>query len=830
MRRVRLQRSVRALVVCAAAWLVGCVAMTPAAAFGAQGPPPVGSEAPGPCSQDVTFALIQATTTGCLEQVSPEQWQTSDAIKLNGVPLVPVLGTKLILTGPSTASPGGQLSVRTDLTVAGVTFKRGLIDWNLPAGNKGDEKPVVSTGTLSGQKLFGFAISGSAEIRIGWDAGSNLRYFKFIGNLDLPSIFKNGPEQGAGGLTATVGLRVDRAGVHADSVKAQVSNAYIGALQVKNLCLSYTSAGSTTTPCSPPLFGAQPLLTCQSPGNVSRWDGSAEIVLPTADRPSIGVWAGVQNGIFSYAGGQATHLGSSVPIAQGIFLDNVGLAVCVTPPPMAFKGAAGINFGPTVNGTSSLTINGSLQYTDTRPWVIEARGNVQVFGRQVADGLLRYKSDNTIDFGFNANFDFKVASVQGSVAGWIEARNPPRFNVVGNGKVCVASVACSSGEVTVSSIGAAGCFTLADFPYPVVVKDKDWVFYKPWKVHTEIRHKRIRGGVGYRWSGGSPSVMGDSCDIGPYQAARSARAAAGAGGFTVSVSARTPALVLQARGRSAPPKVELIAPNGTRYLSPRAKAVIVPGHEVFAEDSLNSTTAIVIANPPAGTWTVRAMPGSDVTGLLRAGASVPPTILAGVGGHAMARVLGYSHQPDLDHTTRFVEEGASYEKELGDAAGRPCPGTEADNPRPLCGEIHFTPDAGPAGARMIYAITTMNGEITAKQLVASYDAPPEPEPSAVPSLVAKRVGDQVRISWTGSRAPIMAALPVRYDVDIDLSDGQRLLEVVATTDHTVTVPNVDPQTAIQVGVSALRSDDTQGATSRVTLAAGSSTVSTRSRA
>ncbi len=51
-------------------------------------------------------------------------------------------------------------------------------------------------------------------------------------------MFKNGPEQGAGGLTATVGLKVDSTGVHADTVKAQVSNAYIGALQVKNLRLS----------------------------------------------------------------------------------------------------------------------------------------------------------------------------------------------------------------------------------------------------------------------------------------------------------------------------------------------------------------------------------------------------------------------------------------------------------------------------------------------------------------------------------------------------------------------------------------------------------------
>ena len=43
---------------------------------------------------------------------------------------------------------------------------------------------------------------------------------------------------------------------------------------------------------------------------MSRWDGSAEIVIPTADHPTVGVYAGVQNGQFTSAdastGGQST--------------------------------------------------------------------------------------------------------------------------------------------------------------------------------------------------------------------------------------------------------------------------------------------------------------------------------------------------------------------------------------------------------------------------------------------------------------------------------------------------------------------------------------------
>jgi len=772
------------------------------------------------CSQDVAFGLLEATTSGCLNEVSAGQWQSTDTVSLNGIPVTPVGGTTLVLTAPDSNSPGGRVSVQTPaITIAGVTIAKGQVNWNLPAGNKGDEKTVFDTGTVNGEKLFGFPISGSAQIRIGWDATNNLRYFKFLGSLALPSLFKNGPEQGAGGLTASVGLRVDAAGVHADNVKAQITNAYIGTLQVKNLCLSYVGAGSSTAPCSPPNHGAQPFLTCTNPGNVARWDGSAEIVIPTADRPVVGVWAGVQNGLFSYAGGQVTHLGNSVPIAQGVYLDNVALAVCVTPPPLAFKGGAGINIGATVGGVTPLTINGSLQYTDSRPWLIEARGNVLVFGRQVADGFLRYKSDNTIDFGFNANFDFKVASVSGSVAGWIEARNPLRFNVLGTGKVCVASVACSSGEVTASSVGLAGCFTLVDFPYPVVVKNGDWKWYAPWRVHTEIRHKRIRGGVGIRWPNGSPNLMGDSCDVGPYQATRSAYDAA-AGGFKLAVARGTSVLMLQIRGAGHPPRVVLIAPDGKRYATPPQGAVIRPGHEVFAPDALNATTNVAVVRPVAGTWTVRALPGSIIAGLRRANADPPPAIAAGVSPGKFDLTLGYSYQSDPQHTTRFVERGGNYEQELGPARGTPCQGDAGQASRPLCGEIHFTPAAGPSGLRHIYAITTMNGEITDEQLVASYRAVPEPEPSEVPRLVLDRVDGGVRISWAASRAPDPAALPMIYDIDVNVGDGRRLLDETKRGDDHVFVPGIARNLRVTVRVAGVRKDDTQGQMRTVTLAAG----------
>jgi hypothetical protein len=801
--------------------LSSAVLLSVAATGSSQEPVPATGQASNCVAGPIAFGLIEATSN-CFEQTSTDQWQSSEAVVINGVSLPSLPKTKIILTGPSTASPGGELGVQTDISVAGVTFVKGPFSWKLPAGGQGEEKDAAVVSVPSGQKLFGFGIAGSVAVRFGWDAKSGLHYTKFIANLQLPNIFRNGPGVDAGGLTATVGLRVDSQGVHADSVKAQVSNAYIGALQVKDLCLSYTSTGSTTTPCSPPRYGAEPLLTCNEPGSVSRWDGSADIVLPTADRPEVGVWAGVQNGQFSYAGGQATKLGNSVPIAQGLYLDKVGLAVCVTPPPMKFKGAAGINFGPTVAGKTAVTLDGSMTFINSRPWVLEADGGLSIYSRKVAGGFLRYTSNGMIDFGFYAKFDFgSVASIGGDVTGWLQARTPVRFNVVGKGNVCVVGK-CVTGELAVSSVGAAGCFKLFSLPYPVVIKDKDWAWYQPWKVHTEIRYKQLRGGAGIKWSGGAPNLMGDSCDIGPYSLARSARIA----DDRVSIKVPSePVLALRVSGASGAPRVELIAPNGRRYTS-SSGGVIVPGSFAAAPNRMSSTTSLLIARPIAGTWRVRSLAGS-ITNVSQAQADEPPSIQAGVGTSAnrFKRILGYSYQPDPTHSIAFVERSGSAQRTLGLAAGVPCPGTAAIRPRPLCGRLRFAAGPGPAGPRAIYALVSdSQGAPTEDQLVARYNAPVEPEPSRVPKLAVRREGETLQIGWTGSSTPDPLAKPVAYDVDVNLSDGRKLLVVVGSNARTASVPAVEAQTSAAVAVAAVRSDDTQGAEDTLALASGRSAV------
>ena len=756
--------------------------------------------AQGECEKRVAFGLVEATTAGCLTQSEPGQWESTDTVTVNGLPLPVAPGTRLVLSGPSERAPGGRLSVRTDITLAGITVHAGLLELDLPQGKQGDEAEAVAFQPAKDQRLFGLKIGGSAALRLGYGAdGRHYSLFRVV--LELPELFRNGPERDAGGLSATVGVRVDDRGVHADAVKAEVANAYIGQIGIKHLCLSYTAAGSTTTtPCSPPAFGAQPLLTCSTGTDASRWDGSAVIVLPTKSATEVGVFAGVRGDAFSYAGAQVTGLGEAVPLATGVYLDRIGLAICVNPPPLKFTGAAGIRFGPEFKGKQAALLEGQLEYVDSRPWVVSARGSLSLFDRQVAGGHLTYKSSGSLDFGFNAGFDFSVASVSAGVEGWIETRQPVRFNVDGRGRVCLASVACAEGAITVSTVGLAGCFSLASIPYPVLVKDANWVWWAPWRVHWEQRTQEVRGGVGYSWAPDKLDVMGNSCDVGPYRAARIAATAAQDGR---RLTLRDEALVaLRVEGTTAPPKLVITGPDGRRIVSPSEAGDIVDGSHVIVEDPAERATHVLIVKPRAGNWTLETQPGSSpIADVRRADSDDPATVVGRVGGRGFRRVLGYAYAVDGQEVT-FVErsDDRSEAKILGRAKGKPCRGQE-DGPegrgRPLCGRLRFTPADGLPGTRRIYAVVSDADGITLEEhLIATYRAAAEARPPRPRDLRLRRRDSTVIVTW---RSPAHLR---QDDVRVVLGSGEVDLRIHTGARDRVVLRRIPRRMGLRVTVVA----------------------------
>lgn len=824
------------------------------------------------CEKRVQFALVDARTSGCLTRVSsnPDTWESSDTVQLNGIPLPPVPGTKLVLKAPTSSAPGGSVAVKTTITLAGVKVFDGGFSYNLPAGGPGDLKTLATVSPPKGTKIKGFSLGGSASIQLGKDAtGDKQGYARFELIVSLPDIFKNGPDKNAGGLTGTVAIRTDASGVHADTLKIEVANAYVGQVLLKNVCLSYVSATSPAQPCQPPKFGATKLLECNTTG-VDRWDGSALITLPTAARPDIGVFAGTANGQFAYAGAQATNLGTSAPIVTGVYLDKIGIGICTQPPPMKIKGAVGIRFGPTFNGKQAAYLDGSIQYTDSRPWVIDARGSLSLFDKNVASGYLTYRSDGAIDFGFNVNWNFySVVDVSGGVNGWYQpsstytsytldlrdpvnqrrandfnacTRNfscllnlgrlaavraeynkiprlpvqqtaPAKFDVFGSGRVCAVKIVCAGGDVAVSSVGVAGCAEVTVFGYP-----------EPYLWGVRWVEVKARAGAGYRWGNGSHvDVMGQSCDVGPYRAQKGAKDAAA--GVTAIQIARQPAVALKIAGLSAPPNVSITGPNGTQVLANGA-GQLEQGKYYFVEDPQTNTTSVVLADPEPGTWTVRTLPGSSpVLSVSQAPVDPNPSAVGQVIGTGSDRALQYAVETDPNLAVTFWERGQSYEQQLGTASGSTCmQNAPIQGPRPAnafmahpkitCGVIPFSPAPGPGGTRQIVAVVTENGEPVNEFNVTTYKTTGAVLPASPTNLQITRNGSDVTITWSPS------AGAYDYDVDVNLSDGSKVLDIQGSRDRRVVVHGIPPKLGVNVTVAGLESDDVQGPAVSASLASG----------
>lgn len=830
------------------------------------------------CEKRVTFALVDARTSGCLTQTStsPDTWESTDLVNLNGIPLQAFRGTKLVLKGPSSASPGGSVGVGTKITFLGYTVFDGSFDYQFPAGGAGDLKTLTTLNAPSDMKIKGFAVGGSISVMMGKDnTGEQQGYSRFELILKLPDIFRNGPNQGAGSLTGTVAIRADAAGVHADTLKIEVANAYIGQVLLKSVCISYVSASSPATPCSPPKFGAMQLLECKTTG-ADRWDGSALIQLPTADKPEVGVFAGTSNGSFAYAGAQVTNLGKSAPLAPGVYLDKVGIAICLNPSPMKIRGSVGIRFGPDFNGGSAAYLNGSVTYTDSRPWVLQATGSLSLFDKQVASGYFTYKSDGAIDFGFSVSWSFYgVLDLDAGVQGWYQPardydsqqlilNNPldrqrfanyiscilrpnlpffgvkgcsdaeraavtaeldkvPRrtvhihestkFDVFGSGKVCAIKIVCTSGQVAVSSVGAAGCARVWVAGYP-----------EPYKWGVRWVDVYVEAGAGYKWGDGSHvDVMGSSCDVGPYRATKSSVAAA-AGGVTVRLS-RAPAVALKITGLGKPPNVSLTGPTGEQIVADAA-GQLKRNKYYYLEDPQTNATSFTIVDPAPGTWTIRTLPGSSpIVNISQAPVSPDPVAVGQVSGSGSGRIFTYAAETAPGLAMTFWERGANYEQQLGSANGATCFKNEPvqghrpavyfmAHPRIVCGEIPFAPAPGPAGVRNIVAVVTDNGEPVREFTVTTYRAGGEALPSRPTNLRLTRRGSTVTITWGSS------AGAADYDLDINLSDGSKVLDVRGSRQRHVVLRGIDRRLGVSVTVTPLRSDNVPGPSASASLKGG----------
>src|SRR4051794_12881941 len=775
------------------------------------------------CDKTVRFSVIEVIGD-CLSNVGTSAapvWESSAPITVNGLKLPVVSGSKIVLTGPTPDHKGGILAVE-DLTlnIAGVKLYSGGFSWDLPEGGAGDEKEFKKIDLSgAGQKLFGMKVEGYAALRLRRPVNEGGAYKTvFALHVALPEVFKSGPTEGAGGVTGDVAINIDNEGPHIDGIKIAVNNAYIGKLGVKSVCLSFAAAGSSAVaPCTAPTIGGgkpQPYIECRSDNTEDRWDGAIAIVLPTESKTELGLWGGLRGGRLSHAGAYVDNLGTTVPLAPGVFLQSVRLGVCLEPPPFKVKGGAAVSFGPTVNGVSAVRLDGDLAYSDAygdQPWMIRADGSLRLFDKQVASAYFQYLGTGMIDFGFQAELRFGPAHVGGGVEGWIQTKSPSKFNVQGHVEVCVDNLACAEGTAVFSTIGAAGCISVSIVKVPMLVKNHNWHVWAPWRVHVEMVPIKVNGGAGYTWQTKKLDLMLASCSIGKWVLARPSQA----GGLElVSVPQNMPAFTVRLHGKDAPPAADLVGPDGRRIAMTDAEnGALVNGSHMIATNPEDNTTSIMVPHPAAGDWKIEPHAGSsEITEVDRAYAEPEPSLVAGVRGKGYRRTLGYSFATNPGQKISFVERGAKTTQVLGAAKAGRCK-RQPDGPRKIaCGQLKFTPGHGIAGKRRIVAVIEQDGRPRGEQVIAGYVAPKDRLPGRPGLLRARRAGNAVVVRW--------AAVPGAkgYTAAVTTSDGRKL-SFDASVKAGIRVPGVGRDTTVRVALRALRLDGAVGRAARLTVKA-----------
>jgi hypothetical protein len=786
------------------------------------------------CDKTYTFGTVRIDSSVCFTVENgldgkPARWVSGGNLKVNNLPVTPAkAGAKFTITLPTAAQPRPRLTA-SDASIALTAFNlyAGKIDWLLPTGELSDlAKPgAASTKVVdddgirtlqtvpiaSSARLMGLNLRGTVPIKVGVTESGT--YFTTLPlNVEMPSTFRSGPDVNAGGVTANASLRIDDKGTHFDGLKLIVKQVWMGKLRVEEACISYVPAGGQSgEPCEAPELDGKPYITCNNDSNANRWDGNAVIVLPTKTETKLAAFGGVSNGSISKLGGFVDNLGNKVPVATGVYLNRVGVGLCINPPPFKLRGDVGVSVFPTPKD-ELLGINGHILYTDAyngHPWSLELGGSVEVYDRLIGSGSLTIRPTGALDFDVQSGFNlFGVVSVNGHLEGWLET-STKKFNIEGRGRACLTAI-CATADAVASSTGMGGCATVATIVYYYPVRASDWKWYAPWRINWIRGEIPIRGGFGYRWKSSSVQTLGNSCDFGPYRAQRTAGLAA-VGDRTVRIGKGTPAIALQLMGaRDQAPTVTLHGPKGETLAVPLDQpSKKFDNGSMIVKNSSDGSTSVLLIQPSAGKWMISTPTGSPRITTVSTSAYEPPaTVTANV--HAlrggMQRVSAAYTLPS-GATMSYIEKGAGVQRTLVKrVSGKTCPGAKAspDGRVVRCHTVDFRPTTGPGGTRKIVAVVERDGLPLSQKTVATFRAPKQSIPVTPTRLRMVRFAKWVVAAWDKD------ASADRYSVSVTTSTGLKYGRLLPAGCKSIALP-ASAGTAVKVSVAGVRDDLTVGA-------------------
>ena len=639
---------------------------------------------PAPCIKSVTFGIAEARND-CFKEndleipvakghthytVTDPTFRGTGATRLNGLDLAAPGGVVITIDqGKRTMTSTGSVGVQLSAPLVGtITLRNEKLDWRLPKSGSSFHLTDIPIGSAA--SILGLSLQGDGSVDL-TDGATQVTAW-----VGLPSPIS---------LSASVTLLADNdRGLHIDKLHIDISDFWIGPLQVKEASLDYNAG-------------------------FAHWLGDAKLFFPGTG--SFHLQIDIKDGTLDGLVGDYDAPAPGLPIGAGVFFQHAGVSYYASPD--RFFGTIDVSAGPKFFGKTVAAIKGEVNITLGSPWGFTLNGDLAIVGIPFASAFFHYSSTGIVEFGghVNATLPLKIASVTGDISGFYQ--NPSKWNIEGEVHACIAKVACTGGGVGISSRGVAGC------------------------VYTVIADI----GAAYRWTGAfKPYLTG--CGV-EWIRVSSARALASSGVATaaVTVPAGLPYTVFRVQGTSAGvPNVVAHGPGG-RVVTGSATANVFdtshdPNYEVLNIQEWN-TSYLIIAHPEAGSWTVDAQPGSAPISFVDVARGLPePSVHAKVTSTGRRRTLTWTLKPLPGQTVDFWEETSAGH------AGQQLATTSAAH-----GSVTFTPADGPAGMRKITAVVNGDGAPRKKLAVTTYSAPAPVAPGVPRGVRAVRRGRTLVVSW-----------------------------------------------------------------------------------
>jgi hypothetical protein len=680
---------------------------------------------------------------GCFTR-SGDKYVAAGNARVNGLDFVPLKGGGRLTVDPDNRkiTTGEE---RYAVKAGDVVLRSDKVDWELPRDVGRQDISVPDFGAPALSVVKGLPVVGDVSVK--FTRGKEAVVAVPVGIPLLSVLRGNECKPNCFNITGQAGFKTSNArGLQGDALKVTAQNLFISTLHVKKFSLGYDTARDV-------------------------WEGAATIVLPTPQKLLLSGSFAMEQGKFKRASAEVDGL--NVPVAGGVFLQRVKLSVAVDP--LELGGGLGITAGGLVAGKSALRLDGDFSYRFSDPGRFKADGKLKMVDFDVASGFVTVWTTGAVDFGGRlllalpnptaAEPAKQPVFVQAELDGWVDSKG---FNVEAAAQTYLLGVQLSRAEVLASTVGLAGCGQVL------------W----------------LRAGFGYRWAGRVLTVMGQSCDVGPYRATRARVAQAGP--TRLAFDGDDP-VVIRIDGDGGAPDVALTGPGGFRITTPLVPSG-APGdaRHILLQDEENDATYVALRKP-RGSWSLEPMPGSaPIRGVQTADVLKPAKVSARVTGRGAARTLSWRLRPQPGQRVRFVEDGPDVKRVLTTT-------TRAN------GRVRFQPGFGSRGTRSVVAIVEQNGLPRDTITVARYTAPAPARPQRPRRLRAKRRGSAVVVSWRPGRGAASQRVVVRRP------RGRRDLVVVKARTRKLRIRNVDRDERVIVEVAGLRRDNVPGSAAKATV-------------